>query len=335
MSPRLPHAHFFLCLFLAHLLTSCGRQTTPLVVEAGTGVAYLAADEITTHDVMRRLVLTRMLGSEPGIRLSLSNAEGDAVLQAQQVYEALARQVKYLILNPVDAVILTPAVQQARKSGAIVIGIGETARGMPCDAVLWCDSRELGRQAGTVALRALQRRAKDEGSPIVQGRVLQIRGSEDSAACANRSEGFLQALSAEPGIILVHDAPGFWKRDEGSRRAEEALRIQKCIDVVYAHDDVMAHGATLALGESRESTLVIGTDGLGSKNGGLILLNEGLLDATIYQPLLVDFAAILITKDMAEPGFQPKPEYELQPRTVTPRDLDDIRLHGMMPYPDL
>lgn len=335
MSTRLTPARIILCLLLAHLLVSCGKEAPQITVDAGTGVAYLAAEESTTHEVMRRLVLTRMLGSSREISLSLANASGDAVLQTQQLHEALKRGEKYLILCPVDAAILTPAVQQARKNGIFVIGIGEAAREMPCDVVLWCDLKEIGRQAGNVAVRALQRRAQAEGSTTIQGRVLQIRGREDSPTSATFSEGFLEALSAESGIILVHDAPGFWKKAEAGLRAQEALRIQKRIDIVYAHDDGMAQGASLALGETRESTLIIGTDGLGSKNGGLFLLNEGILDATIYQPLLVDFAAILIAKQIAEPTFQPKAEYELKPRAVTPRDLDDIRLNGMMPYPKL
>ncbi len=81
--------------------------------------------------------------------------------------------------------------------------------------------------------------------------------------------------------------------------------------------------------------LVIGTDGLAGKNGGYTLVNEGVLDATIYQPLLVDFAALIVAKKMQDPAFEPRKEYELVPRSVMPRDLDDIRLKGMMPYPDL
>ena len=133
----------------------------------------------------------------------------------------------------------------------------------------------------------------------------------------------------------MHDAPGFWTREGGEARARDALRIQRVVDVIYAHNDLMALGAVEALGGSRDDVLVIGTDGLAGKNGGYTLVNEGVLDATIYQPLLVDFAALIVAKKMQDPAFEPRKEYELVPRSVMPRDLDDIRLKGMMPYPDL
>lgn len=334
MTSALPRGRALLVpTLLACLLPAC-KKTEPPVAAQGVGVAYLAADEGTAHDVMRRLVLTRMLGSDREVRLSLSHAGGDPVRQSEQVREALRRKEDYLIISPADPVMLAPLLLEARKAGTTVIGLGEEARDMPCDTRLWCDQKEIGRQAGALAVKALQRRAAGQELATVQGRVLMIRGSEDSVLCARRAEGFLEALAAEPGVILVHDAPGFWTQEGGRLRTEEALRIQRVLDVVYAHNDLMALGSAKALGEQRESVLVIGTDGLGGRNGGLPLVNEGMLDGTIYQPLLVDFAAILVARRMEDPAFVPRPEYELKPRAVTPRDLDDIRLNGMMPYPD-
>jgi len=133
----------------------------------------------------------------------------------------------------------------------------------------------------------------------------------------------------------VHDAPGFWSREGGAERVREALRIQRSFDAVYAHDDLMAAGAAEALpADLRENVFVIGTNGHGGREGGHTLVNAGVIDATVYQPLLVDFAALLIAKKIREPAFQPKPAYALDPRRVTPRDLDDIRLNGMVPYPE-
>ncbi|HRK16747.1 MAG TPA: substrate-binding domain-containing protein, partial [Prosthecobacter sp.] len=285
--------------------------------------------------VMRRLALARMLGGDREAGLSLAHAGGSAARQMDQMLDALKKKPAFVIVSPVDAAMLTPLVLEARKNGALVIGIGENARQAPCDTVLWCDPQKLGRLAGEVAVRALKRRAEAESADEARGRVLQIRGDENSARCTGMDAGFQAALKEAPGVVLVHDAPGFWTREGGEARARDALRIQRVVDVIYAHNDLMALGAVEALGGSRDDVLVIGTDGLAGKNGGYTLVNEGVLDATIYQPLLVDFAALIVAKKMQDPAFEPRKEYELVPRSVMPRDLDDIRLKGMMPYPDL
>lgn len=318
------------------LLPACRWRPAAEPVEAAIAVHYLAADERTSYQSMQRLVLTRLLAEEDArLNLVLHPAGGSAERQVRQLRAALREKPDFLIVSPLDAVRLAEPLAEARRNGTLVIGLGEAATRLPCDTVLFTPQKDIGRVAGGLIRRALERRAQDRGLPAPEGRVVQIRGDEEDADGRARDEGFREALAGAPGLVLVHDAPGFWKREEAAERVREALRLQGGFDAVFAHDDLMAAGAIDALApEVRENVLVVGTDGHGGRVGGHTLVNAGVLDATIYQPLLVDYAVLLIAKKLREPAFQPKPQYELKPRTVTPRELDDIRLNGMAPYPE-
>ena len=178
---------------------------------------------------------------------------------------------------------------------------------------------------------ALKRKAQDEGSPGVKGRVIQLQGDEKLPACRARSEGFTEAIKAEPGIVLVHDAATGWEKAGAILRFKEALRLQKGFDAVYAHNDIIALGASEASVEEkvRESLLIVGTDGVTGPGGGLEMLGKNAIDATVHQPLLVDFAWRLVERMLKDGGFKPKPAYEIEPVVFTPKNLDELRARGL------
>jgi ribose transport system substrate-binding protein len=321
---------------LTLLLPACKWRQPAEPAEPAIAVHYLAASDRTAYQQMQRLVLTRLLAeADARLNLVLHPADGNVTRQAQQLRAAAREKPDFLLVDPLDATALAAPLAELRRAGTRVIGLGEAATTLDCDTVLLCPQKEVGLLAGELVRRALERRAQELGLPETQGRVVQILGDEEDAAGSARSAGFRESLAQVPGLVLVHDAPGFWTREQAGERAREALRLQGGFEAVYAHDDLMAAGVMEALPqEVRENVLIIGTDGHGGRTGGYTLVNAGMLDASIYQPLLVDYAVQLILKSLREPNFQPKPQYVLKPRTVTPRELDDIRLNGMAPYPE-
>jgi ABC-type sugar transport system substrate-binding protein len=324
-----------LLLGFALLLPACRWRRAAEPAEPGIAVHYLAAGDRTAYQQMQRLLLTRLLAeANARLNLVLHPADGKAARQLQQLQTAAREKPEFLLVDPLDATALAAPLVELRANGTRVIGLGEAALALNCDTVLFCPQKDLGRLAGDLIRRALQRRAQELGLPAVQGRVVQIRGEEEDSGARARDESFRAELAKTPGLVLVHDAAGFWDREQAANRVREALRLQGGFEAVYAHDDLMASGVIDALpAEIREHVLVVGTNGHGGRAGGYTLVNAGVLDASIYQPLLVDYAVQLIQKSLSEPAFQPKPQYVLPPRTVTPRELDDIRVNGMAPYP--
>jgi ribose transport system substrate-binding protein len=320
------------------MMTCCDRVSrTEELLEKSRRVIYLSARGDRMYERGQRDLFTRLMAQEPRFELQVLEASYQVETQVSQLEEAIREKPFAILIDALDSQPLKPLVDDALAAGILVLGLGEASPDLNCSTVLVADQWKLGELAGKLAVRALFLKSQEEGKNETAGRVVEIRGDDESALCRQRHEGFVAALAAEPGVILVHDAPGGWSQEGGRNRALDALRLQKSYDIVYAHNDVMAFGASQALvqKEVRNEVMVIGTDGFRGREGGMTLVGDGEIDATLYHPLLVDFAWVLLCNKLNDPAFQPKARYDLPMRSIQPRDLDEIRLKGLPAHPDL
>lgn len=315
----------------------CKRQAEPDLSTGSWKVVMLSARGERVYENGQRTALARLMAQDSRFQLQVLDAGFSVETQAEQLEAAIAEKPMAIVLDPLEGKALRPGVMAAQAADIWVIGLGQEAEELECTAMLIADQRRLGEMAGEVTVRALLKKSQESGGTEAAGRVVEIRGDDESRQCQLRHEGFESALAAAPGVILVHDAPGDWSLTGGRDRTLDALRLQHSFDVVYAHNDIMAFGSSLALAQAnkRADVMVIGTDGFRGREGGMTLVGDGEIDATLYQPLLVDFAWLLLRKKTEEPSFQPKTVYEMPLRSILPRDLDDIRLKGLPPYPEL
>lgn len=320
---------------LLALLSQCKRQTDASASAAMHTVALLSAQMAIPYELAQMQNLTRLLATRTEFNLLHYDAEGSAKKQSAQLAEVIATKPHSLLISPVDPEVIASQIEAAVQAGILVIGLGEKAAALPCSTVLKTDHLEMGRLAGEAAVRALTRKAQDEGLPETRGRIVEIRGDEEAGICQQRHDGFVEILKKAPGLVIVHDAPGGWTRKDGRERTAEAMRLQTSFDVVYAHNDAMALGAAMALGENRENVLIIGSDGFLGPEGGLTLVSNGGIDVSIFQPVLVDLAWKIILRRLDEPTFQIKPSYKIAPLEITPKNAPDFMRKGLPPLPEL
>jgi ribose transport system substrate-binding protein len=86
-----------------------------------------------------------------------------------------------------------------------------------------------------------------------------------------------------PGLEIIYQQPGDYKRSPAKRVMEDALQSLSQIDAVYAHNDEMAIGAYLAArAVDREDDMIfVGIDGQGE---AVQMIREGKLHATFIYP---------------------------------------------------
>ena len=272
-------------------------------------------------DLMRVAVRTL-----DGYRFKVLDAAGDVGKRVDVLGQAQSLQPAWLLVQPVEERLSAALLESARGQGARIVALDQRVPEASCEAMVFADQAKIGRMAAEVVLAALKRKAADEKKPQVTGRVVQIRGREDAYASKARAEAFAAVLHAEPGIIIVHDAPGDWTVEGGKARAQDALRLQKSFDVVFAHNDAMARGASevLSAAQQRENVMIVGVDGIAGKNGGQELLRRGVIDATILQPMPLETAFSWIQKSINDPNFKPERRVEREPITLTPKNIDDV-----------
>jgi len=334
--PRMSHRflHLLLLSVLPVIIGSCKRQNTAEQATVRT-LYLLTAQGQRPYELAQAQYLARLVFARDGFELKTLDAKGDANIQARQFDEALKEKPVALLITPVESEALVARVSSAVQSGITVIGLGESAAPLPCSTVLQVGQKELGLLAGELTVRALTRKAEEEGKSDITGRVVELREDENRPVSQARHEGFIEALQKVPGIVLVHDAPASYTQQGAKDRIKEAMRLQSQFDVIYAHNDSMALGAASTLGDLRANVLVIGTDGFLGEEGGLTLVNQGDIDATIHHPPLVDLAWQIIKRRIEDASFAPKPGYRLSGLTITPKNVTDIMRSGPPATPAL
>lgn len=256
--------------------------------------------------------------------LVMQDARGSSARQLTQIESLLSTPPSVLLLQPIDLPSLTSSLTTLKSSGIRIFVVDPPSSVKPSselEAIFACDPREIGRAAAKIALNALSKRANDRGDPIPKGRILEIRGADDSAWSSAVHAGFAECLPPNASIILVHDTTADWTSANVQPRYTEALRLQKSIDVVFAHDDFLAqaaHFAATAAG-TRDDTLIIGINGFAGAEGGLEMMRRNEIDATVQRPFLVDTAWQQLSKS---PDSDHTSEVQLKPRAIVPSDLD-------------
>lgn len=302
----------------------------------------LTAEEKAAEDVSRPLILFcaadlsegfQRLQSElmrsavrtlEGHRYKILDGKGDIGTQLDNLGQAQRERPAWLLVQTLEERLSAALLESMRGSGIKVIGLDQRLPESSCDALVYCDQAKIGRLAGEVVVAALKRKAAAENKPQVTGRVVQVRGRDDSYASKARSDAFFEALKVEPGIVVVHDAPGDWTAEGAAARIEDARRLQGTFDVIFAHNDAMAQGASqvMTVAQQRENVLIVGVDGTNGRDGGLDLLRRGVIDATIWQPMPMEAAFFLMQKAIRDPKVTPPARTEREPEAVTPKNLD-------------
>lgn len=303
------------------------------------GIILLQQDNRLPLQELQRNGLSMLVGRQAGYKLTTQDAAADAAKQVEQFRQALAAKPAAIFVSPVDPAALAALIIEARTAGVLVIGLDKRMVNDGCASTVFCDQGRVGQVAAQAVLEALKRKAAEENRTEATGRVVQLRGVENSFPTNELAEGFMDGLRKEPGVIVVHDAPADWKADNAALRVAEAFRLQKQFDVIFAHNDTIAQGAAKAGVDAgqRENLFIIGTDGLSgpANKRGLELVRQGELDATVVQPALVDLALQIVLKMRSDKNFKPQPSYEIEPVAVVARNVEQALKTGTYRLPKL
>jgi ABC-type sugar transport system substrate-binding protein len=126
------------------------------------------------------------------------------------------------------------------------------------------------------------------------------------------AEVLLQSKDGKYRVVYIGE--GKWLEAEGRQQMEAALARCPAIDLVYAHNDPMAHGAALAARQQQRAGIAfVGVDGLAHE--GRRYVQDGLLAVTIEYPTCA--AAALDLAVLACRNVQLPPELVVGTRVFT------------------
>lgn len=116
--------------------------------------------------------------------------------------------------------------------------------------------------------------------------VIEVIGLPGSTPAGERQRGFAEGIKVNPKIRIKTQVYGNWLKEKSY---EELFQIKDQLspaDIVFAHNDPMALGAYEVYKKlGLEKTVrFIGVDGLSGPGGGIQLVSDKILEATLLNP---------------------------------------------------
>ena len=192
-------------------------------------------------------------------KMTLYEVEGrnDAATQSGQIDELVGRGIKVLIVSPVNASAIGPAVDRAIKAGIKVIASDRNVLSQGVSTYIGADNVDTGVTAGKYAVQVLNGK----------GNVIEISGSLGASPTIDRSKGFRDAIAGSPNVKIIASQTGNYDQATALKVMQDFLQKypKGSFDLLYAHGDQMALGAIQAIKEAnRQSEIkVVGVDDSG------------------------------------------------------------------------
>jgi signal transduction histidine kinase/AraC-like DNA-binding protein/CheY-like chemotaxis protein len=211
-----------------------------------------------------------------GVTLEIKDADGNSELQIQQIQEFIDNDVDAIIVSPWQSSPVTPVIQDAMNKGIPVLVVDRKTDHQTYTSFLGADNIEVGRNVGNYIASLGNKDTK----------IIEIKGLKGSSPAHERSYGFQNEIKKYSNIQLLDSISGNWKKNSIKEVFSKVLQNNEKIDVVFAHNDMMAFGAWEVARElgKEKSIKFIGVDGLPGPNAGLDLVKKGVLTATILYP---------------------------------------------------
>ncbi len=295
------------------LLAGCGGSGS----DAKYLVIFCQANNAEPYRAAQNERFEELFGERDDVKLVIYDAAKNGTKQVEQIEQAIKQQPDLLIVAPLNNATPNKPMEKAQEAGIKVICLERNTTGKHYDTFIGCDNKAIGRMAGEFIVKAL---TEKHGEP--KGKLIELKGSEIQAM-NDRHDGAFEVLQPhiDAGKIeVVHTATANWAKTEARAKMTEAYNATEGdFDVIYAHNDPMAHGAYLVIKGKNEQAakdaIIVGIDGLAEE--GVKWVEAGDLDATFEYPLCVDKAVEIGMKMIEDPDFKPEATYILDSRPIT------------------
>lgn len=201
------------------------------------------------------------------------------ILSADDSSDKQKRDIRYfadngfdiIIVSPNEAVALTPAIKEVYDSGTPVIIFDRNILDDSYTARIGADDAAIGKEAAEYALSF-----NGAGN-----KAIELSGLPGSTPAAGRHGGFSKAYT-EGGGKIIASVPCNWKEEDARPATDSLLRIYDNVDVIFAHNDRMAIGASKAARAAGRDIKIIGIDA--APEIGIRAVADSVIDATFLYP---------------------------------------------------
>ena len=251
-------------LMLIALCGGCEKHKKPYKI----GVSQCSSDDWRAK--MNSEIEREIMYNEDA-EVEIRSADDDNSRQIADIRYFADHGFDIIIVAPNEAEALTPAIREIYERGIPVIIFDRNINGDTYTARIGVDDRGLGASAARYALNMLS-----------TGKAIEITGRPGSTPANDRHSGFADQFIAGGGEIIAAGT-GNWNQSEAVGVADSLIRNFPEADIIFAHNDRMAIGASeTARRLGRDDIRIIGIDA--APQIGIKAVADSVIDATFLYP---------------------------------------------------
>ena len=279
--------HIVVCFVGLLLLAGCNRNTKKYVIGVSQCSEDIWRDKLNDELLMETY-------QHKDVELLFASAKDNDKLQTEQIEKFIQRGVDLLIISPNQVHSITPVIDKAYDKGIPVILFDRKTDSQKYTAFIGADNVKVGKTIGEFIAKTLHG----------EGKVIEIKGLDNSSPAIDRHKGFVQALSKYSDIQLKRTLSGEWTKESGYKSIKSAIADAKDCNIVWGQNDRMAEGAQRAMAEAGiRNVLYVGTDALPNKGGGIEAVHNGKLLASYIYPTRGDMVMQLAMRILKKQPF--------------------------------
>lgn len=249
---------------LSLFLSCCGEKEKYKI-----GVSQCSSDDWRSK-MNEELLLESMVHDD--IVIEIRSAESSSQKQIEDIKYFAENGFDIIIAAPNEAEALTPVIREVYEQGIPVIIFDRNINDTTYTQIIGVDNVGLGVSAAEFALSILP-------DSII---VMEISGLPGSTPAADRAKGFREGLEKGKGKIAA-STPADWIQEKAEIVADSLLKKHPEVNLIFAHNDRMAIGASeVAKKSGREDIKIIGIDA--APEIGVKAVADGVIDATFLYP---------------------------------------------------
>jgi ABC-type sugar transport system substrate-binding protein len=207
-----------------------------------------------------------------GVKVIATDAEDVSAKQMAIVEDFIAQGVDGVLMAPIGAEALSPAVESLNRAGIPVATVDrKVARG---DVLVHVGADNV--EGGRVAARYIVEKLAGKGA------VIELEGTPGASPAIDRKKGFDEVIAASRLKLLASQTAEFY-RAKGQSVMENLLEVHHDFQAVYAANDEMMLGALEAMsahGVPPGRVVTVGYDVIPDAARGI---KEGRLTASVEQ----------------------------------------------------
>ncbi|MDE6560425.1 MAG: substrate-binding domain-containing protein [Muribaculaceae bacterium] len=255
--------HLAFCLSLI-LFSGCKEEKTYKI-----GVSQCSQDDwrMKMNDEIQREIMYH-----EDATVEVRSADDNSRKQIEDIRYFVDNDFDIIIVSPNEAATLTPVIKEVYDKGIPVIIFDRNIDGDSYTARIGADDEGLGKAAAHFALSVAGQNPN----------AIEVYGLRGSTPAEGRHQGFSNEFTANGGNIIA-GATANWKKEEALPAVDSLLKIYPDVDVIFAHNDRMAIGASeAARALGRDKIKIIGIDA--APEIGIQAVADSIIDATFLYP---------------------------------------------------